>query len=99
MAEKREVLEVDCTTGMQTRRAFTRLEEDDLVRRVADDKAITAAAAAARDAVKAIAQSAVGVAVNDLTTQQLKSMVAVLLWKAGAVDSDLTIKPLGEWTK
>ncbi len=52
-----------------------------------------------RDTVKTIAQSAVGVALNDLTTQQLKVLVGVLLWQAGAIDPELEIKPLEEWAR
>ena len=49
-----------------------------------------------RDAVKTLAQSTAGVALNDLTALQIKVLVAILLWQAGAIDADLKIKPLAE---
>lgn len=43
------------------------------------------------------AQSAVGVLLSDLTAAQRNALVATLLYKAGALTSDLKIKPLGQW--
>lgn len=56
-------------------------------------------AAALREAIKATAQSAVGETLDNLTQAQLKALVAILLWKAGAVANDLTILPLGQWVR
>lgn len=71
------------------------------------DTAIAAAKAAAQQAVtdaaslkQAIinqAQSAVGVLLTDLTAAQRNALVACLLWKAGALDKTLKIKPLASW--
>ena len=47
--------------------------------------------------IKALAQSAVGVMLNDLTQAQIKALLAVLLWKAGGVENDMTVAPLGKW--
>ena len=55
------------------------------------------AASALRESVKTIAQSTVGVTLNDLTVLQIKSLVAVLLWQAGGISSDMTINPLKDW--
>lgn len=73
------------------------------------DTAIAAAKAAAQQAVtdaaslkQAIinqAQSAVGVLLTDLTAAQRNALVACLLWKAGALDKALKIKPLADWLK
>ena len=52
-----------------------------------------------REAIKTLAQSAVGVALNDLTAGQRNALIAILLWKSGAVDSDLKIRPLGQWVR
>lgn len=52
-----------------------------------------------REAIKTIAQSAVGETLDNLTQAQLKALVAILLWKAGAVESNLTIRPLGQWVR
>ena len=49
------------------------------------------------DAIKTIAQSAVGVALNDLTATQVRSLLAVLLWKNGAIKADGTIKAPQDW--
>jgi len=52
------------------------------------------------DAIKTTAQSAVGVALVDLTAAQQKALLAALLFKAGGVDlSDATVKPLNQWVK
>jgi len=48
--------------------------------------------------IKTTAQSTVGVALKDLSTAQIKNLLAVLLFNAGGVDlSTATIKPLNEW--
>jgi hypothetical protein len=47
--------------------------------------------------VRSLAQSAVGVPLADLTPPQVRSLLAVLLHRAGAVNSDGTIRPLSEW--
>jgi len=52
-----------------------------------------------RDQIKTLAQSAVGETLDNLTQAQLKSLVAILLWKAGAVANDLTINPLSDWVR
>ena len=52
-----------------------------------------------RSKVANLAQSAVGVRLSDLTPAQQRALVAVLLWKAGAVTADLTVKPLEEWER
>lgn len=51
------------------------------------------------DAVKAAAQSAVGVMITDLTVTQQKALVALLLWDHKAITDDLKIKPLNQWVK
>lgn len=53
----------------------------------------------AREDLKAVAQSAVGVAYTDLTTNQLKALLAVLILESGGLANDLTIKPLGQWVR
>lgn len=49
--------------------------------------------------VKQAAQSAVGVALTDLTTNQIKALLAVLLFEKKAVDNDGNIRPLAEWVR
>ena len=53
----------------------------------------------ARLDLKAIAQSAVGVNFNDLTTAQLKALLAVLIMERGGLNNDLTIAALGKWVR
>jgi hypothetical protein len=51
-----------------------------------------------RDAIIATAQGAVGVALKDLTSAQIKSLMAILLYKARGVDPvTLAVKPLSAW--
>lgn len=46
-----------------------------------------------------LAQSAVDVAVQDLTTPQVKALLLVVLWDKKAIDNNLKVKPLREWVK
>jgi len=52
-----------------------------------------------RSKVLALAQSAVGVALNDLTVAQQKALLVALLWRAGGLTPDLKVKPLSEWLR
>jgi len=72
------------------------------------DAAVTAIAQAVQQAqtdadtlrqqVRALAQSTIGMRIDAVfTTAQLRSLLAVLLWKAGALSNDLTIRPLADW--
>lgn len=54
-------------------------------------------AAALRTRVRTTAQSAVGVLITDLTAAQVRALLAVLLWKAGALDKDGKIRALSDW--
>ena len=56
-------------------------------------------AAALRQRVVNVAQSAAGVSVDQLTAPQVRSLVALLLWKAGALDNEEKVKPIGEWVR
>jgi len=51
--------------------------------------------------IKATAQSAAGVALGALTAAQVRSLLAILLYKAGGVDisnpSTPKVKPLNQW--
>lgn len=46
-----------------------------------------------------LAQSAVGVHVKDLTASQRVALVELLLFRAGALDDDLAVRPLDEWVR
>lgn len=49
--------------------------------------------------IKTVAQSTEGLLLTDLTAAQVKSLLAVLLWRAGAVEADGTVRPLGQWVR
>ena len=46
-----------------------------------------------------LAGSAVGVAVQDLTTAQVKALLLLILWDRKALDNELKVKPLRTWVK
>jgi hypothetical protein len=56
-------------------------------------------AAALRSKVLQVAQSAVGVAADQLTNVQLRALFMVVLWKAGALDKNGVVRPLSEWVR
>lgn len=47
--------------------------------------------------IKSTAQSAAGVALTDLTAAQVKSLLAVVLYRLGGVTNDGKVRPLSEW--
>lgn len=49
--------------------------------------------------IRTVAQSAVGVALVDLTAAQQKALLAALLFRAGGVNPDGTVRPLAAWVK
>jgi XkdW protein len=52
-----------------------------------------------RNRIRTTAQSAVGVAFDQLTAAQLRSLVAILLWGEKALDRNGVIRPLAEWVR
>lgn len=50
-----------------------------------------------RTAIVSTAQTAVGVTLNNLTAAQVKALLAILLYKAGGVNNDGTVRPLSQW--
>lgn len=50
-----------------------------------------------RTQVLTLAGSSVGTAINQLTANQVRALVALLLWKNGALTATGTVKPLDEW--
>lgn len=56
-------------------------------------------ALALRQALRTKLASAVGVQIDDLLVGQLRALVAYLLWREGALDKDLRVRPLSEWAK
>lgn len=95
---------IDAATGQTTTRPLTDAE---LAQRQADQQAAATLAAqqqqAATDAsttrtlVVQTAQTAVGVNITALTAAQVRALLAVLMAKAGALNPDGTVRPLGQW--
>ena len=50
-----------------------------------------------RSAVVNVAQSAVGINITALTATQVRGLVAVLLFRAGAIDKAGVVLPLNQW--
>jgi len=90
---------IDCGTGEQT---TVELTQEEIDRREAAAE-VSAAAEVARQEFRQrivdIAQSAVGIALNDLTAVQIKALIAVMLYRMGGVSEDMEVKPLNEWVK
>jgi hypothetical protein len=54
-------------------------------------------AGALRTQIVGVAQSAAGVLITNLSAVQVRALLAVLLWKAGALDKTGAVKGLSEW--
>lgn len=54
-------------------------------------------AGALRSQVVTQANSAVGIVITALTAAQVRALLAVLLWRGGALDKDGKVRPLGQW--
>ena len=52
-----------------------------------------------RTRVLNLAQSAVGVQLDQLTAPQLRSLVALLLYREGALDGTGAVRPLADWAR
>lgn len=65
--------------------------------RQAAEQQARADAIALRSQIVTTAQSAVGISLTALTAPQVRSLLALLLWKAGGVKPDGTVRPLVEW--
>lgn len=52
-----------------------------------------------RQHVLTLAQSAVGIRIDQLTAAQVRALFAILLRKEGALKADGTVRPLAEWVK
>lgn len=52
-----------------------------------------------RDAIRDLAQGAVGLGPEAWTNAQFKALVCILLHKEGALTATLTLKPLSQWVK
>lgn len=56
-----------------------------------------AEATALRQQVVSLAQSAVGQSIAGLTAAQVRALLALLLFNAGAITAQGTVKPLSDW--
>lgn len=62
-------------------------------------EAARVAAAQLRQQVRTTAQGAVGVRYDLLTAAQVRALVAILLWREGALDNAGLVRPLNEWAR
>jgi phage major head subunit gpT-like protein len=53
----------------------------------------------ARTAVASLVQSTVGITWQNLTAAQKQALIVALLYRAGALDKNLTVQPLAGWLK
>jgi len=90
---------IDCETREQTAVELTQAEiewRETLAELAAETEV---ARQAFRQQIVDIAQSAVGIALNDLTAVQIKALIAVMLYRMGGVSGDMEVKPLNEWVR
>jgi hypothetical protein len=50
-----------------------------------------------RNQIVSLAQSAVGVSIDALTANQRNALIAIMLYKAGALTNTGLVKPLNQW--
>ncbi len=50
-----------------------------------------------KNTIKNTVQGAVGQRIDQLSNDQIKALLVVLLWRIGAISDDAKIKPLSEW--
>jgi hypothetical protein len=62
---------------------------------------LKASANTSRTAIRNLLSSCVGVGFNSLTANQIKGLVAYMLYERGALNNDATatVKPLAQWIK
>lgn len=65
----------------------------------AEREAAQLAAAQLRAQVRTTAVGAVGKVYNTLAAGEVRALLAVLLWRAGALGNDGTVQPLEEWAR
>ncbi|MGN6812191.1 MAG: hypothetical protein ACTHMP_15085 [Thermomicrobiales bacterium] len=53
----------------------------------------------ARSLVVQTAQTAVGVRYDQLTAAQVRALFAIVLWQAGGLNADGTVRPLAAWVR
>lgn len=96
------VQSVDIAMGKHVVRDMT---DEERAQRLVDDQIAAEyeqrrqVAAAARALVVQTAGSAAGIAVTALTPAQVRALLAVLLWQAGALDEAGRVRPLAAWVQ
>lgn len=101
-----ERTEIDCGTGVARTVPLT---PEEIAQRTAwgagraaerDADAIsTTERSAARARVVQVAQGTVGVHLDRLTATQVRALLAVLLWEAGALNGDGTVRSPAQWIR
>lgn len=56
-------------------------------------------AAALRSAIVTVANTAVGLRIDQLNATQVRALFAIIVWESGGIANNLTVRPLGEWVK
>lgn len=96
-------LVINTTTGAQTlvdltpeeiaaRDAERATAEAEDTQKTNDDNAL-------RNVIIPLAQSAVGIRLDQLTAAQVRALFAITLWRQGALNPDGTVRPLNQWVK
>lgn len=82
---------------------LVRAVAEELGRRLPDAERPPTPGEQENEAIRALvvqaAQGAVGVNLTALTAGQQRALLAILLWKAGAVNPDGTVRPLAQWAR
>lgn len=88
---------VDVSTGQVSTRPETAAEAAEKTGWAAAQQQATADEQTRRSAVAQAVQALVGVRWQDMTANQKQTLIVALLYKAGAIDKTLTVRPLSEW--
>jgi hypothetical protein len=88
----------DVSTGEQMSVPLSSEETAERTTIAATEQARQTSADAFRTQISALAQTAVGVRLQDLTQAQIKALMAILLYESGGVDpATLQVRPLEQW--
>ncbi len=97
---------LDCRTGAKR---YVDLSPEELVRREADEaddrverekqQAAEADDAALGTEIAKTALLAVGQKLDALTAGQVRGLLALLLWRFGAIGPDLRVRPFDQWSR
>lgn len=87
----------DVATGQTTRVPATADDQAQSDANLAAQQQATSDEQTRRGAVVSQLQSLVGLQWGNLTAAQKQTLIVALLYKVGALDRTLTVRPLGDW--